>query len=132
MQSKFKSESYAIPSGQNGCPTTDEVRRDAPRDIGQLPPAIEESIVGVLTCPPAPNETHLVSAQRREHALRQILGCLSVTQAMTLGRRLDADRDTDRVAVALRRFTAERRQRIRTFLADARRRAALAHSNSKE
>src|SRR5680860_508451 len=120
-------ESYTIPPGQNGCPTSDELRRDElrrddPRDAGTLPETIETAIVAILMCPPGPGETHVAAARNRERALGEVFGHLSAAQNLALARRLDRNRDDDRIAVAFRRFTIERQQRLRAYLADARRR----------
>lgn len=82
-------------------------------------------MIAVLTRPRSPDESHLVAAEHREQRLHDLFGQLSVAQALTLSRRLDADRDGDGVALAFRRLTVERRRRLRAYLADMRRRIAI-------
>ena len=127
-KSGLKDGIHAIPSGRNGCPTTDEARRDAREIDAPLPLNFEDAIVAILSIVPRSDETHLISASRRELSLRDLFGHLSIVQAQSLTRRLDADRDDDRLAVAFRRFTPERKQRLRAYLADTPRRAALARN----
>jgi hypothetical protein len=116
--------SYAIPASRNGCPTTDEVRRDTTRAIGVLPDEVEASLLATLTRPRGTDQTCLAAMGQREHELRDLFGQLTAVQALGLGRRLDVNRDDDRLAVAFRRFTVERRRRLREYLADTRRRLA--------
>jgi hypothetical protein len=128
MSDRDKSDLNTIPAGRNGCPTTDEARRDAREIDAPLPLNFEDAIVAILSIEPRPNETHLISAARRELSLRDLFGHLSVLQARALARRLDADRDDDRLATAFRRFTHDRKQRLRAYLADTPRRAALSRN----
>lgn len=118
---------FAIPAGRNGCPTSDQVRRDAQPAMA-LPAESEAAIVATLTRPLAPDETYSSSGENRERALREIFDRLSAAQALTLSRRLVLDRDTDGVSLALRRLTVARRQRLLAYLADTRRRLALSRS----
>jgi hypothetical protein len=118
-------ESYPIPPSRNGCPTTDEVRRDARRAAAELSPDVELAITTVCMRPGAPQETHLAAAARREKDLRSIFDRLSAAEALSLTQRLDRNRENDPLAVAFRRFTVDRRQRLRTYLADTRRRLAV-------
>lgn len=121
-------DAYTIPPGRNGCPSSDELRRDAPKVNDRLPPFFEDAIVRVLLLAPRSGETQIESCVCKENALGFIFEHLSVVQSRALLKRLVADRDDDRVAVAFRRFVPERKQRLCSFLFNAPRRAALAHN----
>jgi hypothetical protein len=115
---------YTIPPGQNGCPTTDEIRRDAPQNAGTLAADIEAAIVDCATQAPAPGETHHACSVRRENELAEIFDQLTAVEALALGRRLDRDRDDDPIAVAMRRVAPDRWRRLRAYLSDVRRRTS--------
>ncbi|HVK89477.1 MAG TPA: hypothetical protein VM513_35385 [Kofleriaceae bacterium] len=103
--------------------TTDRAR-SVTRPPEQLDPAMEAALVATLMRPLAPDESHHTGSGNKERELYALLAQLDVMQAFQLGRRLDADLATDALAVAFRRLLVERRQRIRAFLRDARRRAS--------
>lgn len=124
--SMFAPETIGFPPSRNNCPTTDQVRRDMPRNLGALTEDTEAAMIELLTRPRlADDESHYRAAQYREQLLRDLFDQLSAMQALTLARRLDADSDGDRVAVAFRRLTIERRRHLRAYLGDARRRLAI-------
>ncbi len=102
-------------------PTTSEVL-NMTRPPEDLEPALEAAIVGALTRPLAPGESHQAGNANREREVKELFASLDVVQAHHLGRRLDLDRPTDTLAQAVRRMTVERRVRLRAVLADARRR----------
>lgn len=104
-------------------PTSSEVLHKT-RTPNELRNDVEAQLTHTLTRPLAPDETHQTGAANRERELMAAIASLDVTQAFHLGRRFEIDRSDDPLAVAFRRFTVERRQRIRVFIADARRRAA--------
>lgn len=106
----------ATPAAQPDTPTTDQAR-GATGGIRPLPAELEAAMQRVLCRPPTAQETHRECAEHREHELRELLVQLTPIEAFELGRRLDADRDGDALAVAFRRLVRERRQRLRTFLA---------------
>ena len=118
-------DSFLIPISTNGCPTTDQVRKDARAQRLELPAQIEIEIVAALMRPLAVGETHAVAAEQRERALLAIFFRLTPAEAMALGRRLDFDQANDSLAVAFRRITSDRRRRLRGFLADTRRRLGV-------
>jgi hypothetical protein len=103
--------------------TTDQVMNTAGAPQ-PLPTEIEEEIISALEQPLSPGESHRAGSERRERAVGALLAKLDIVQAYQLGRRLDLDRSDDRVAVVFRRLVIERRQRLRAFLANARRRSA--------
>lgn len=126
----FGPEILGFPPSRNNCPTTDHVRRDTPRNIGALTEDLEAAMIACLMRPRLADESHLDAAVQRELLLRELFDQLSATQVLTLARRLDADSDSDRVAVAFRRLSIERRRRLRAYLGDARRRIAISARQS--
>lgn len=106
----------ATPAAQSDTPTTDQAR-DATGGLRALPAEREAAIQRVLCRPPTTQETHRECADHRERELRELFVQLTPIEALELGRRLDADRDGDALAVSFRRLVRERRQRLRTFLA---------------
>lgn len=103
--------------------TTDRAR-SVTRQEKQLDPEMEAALIATLMRPLAPGESHHAGSCNKERELYALLSQLDVMHAYQLGRRLDADRPTDALVVAFRRLVIERRQRIRAFLRDARRRAS--------
>ena len=108
-----------------GLPTTDEVL-NAMRPPEQLPAELEASIVATLTRALRPDESHHTGNANRERELLAQFASLTPVQAYHLRRRLDLDRNNDALAVAFRRLLITRRQRLRAFLADTRRRMMIA------
>lgn len=105
-----------------GVPTTSEVLH-IERQLDQFPPTLEAEIVATLTRPLAPDETHRIGGENRERDLRAIFARLTPLEAHQLRRRLDAERSDDKLVLAFRRVTIERRTRLKALLAEPRRRA---------
>ena len=80
----------------------------------------------ILEAPLLPGETAYVGFARKENELRAALATLSVLESRALHARLSNPRSGDALATAFSRLTADRRARLVHFLADARRREALA------
>jgi hypothetical protein len=101
-------------------PTSSEVlNASAPKH--RLPPDIEERFIATLTRPLDPSETQQSGNNAREGELRGLIETLSAMDAYVLRKRLDADRNDDKLAVTFRRLIAERRARLKVLLADPRR-----------
>lgn len=101
--------------------------RSAPRhevEPAAPAPSIEQQVAAILDEPPALGETIAVCFARKEHALRALFGALDVATACALHKRIQIGSASDPIVVQLGRMTADRRQRLVTFLGDARRRAA--------
>jgi len=109
--------------------SSDVIARTRPPET--LEPAMEAEILRTLTRPVAAGETDRVGNARREHDLGTLFSQLDVLQSHHLGRRLDLGRPTDAIAVAFGRLVVERRQRLRAWLADARRRASTRQEVSR-
>jgi hypothetical protein len=86
------------------------------------------ALLAILEAPLHPGETAAVGFARKEAELRHILASLSVLESRALHVRLSCPKDGDPLPRAFARMTAERRARLIHFIADARRREALASS----
>ncbi|MDB4958994.1 MAG: hypothetical protein JWO36_6563 [Myxococcales bacterium] len=86
----------------------------------------ENALIEILDSASLAGETIELSFRRKEAQLRSQFAALSVFDARTLHGRLANPRPDDAVAVRFSRLVADRRARLLTFLADARRRAAIA------
>ncbi|MEO8703712.1 MAG: hypothetical protein ABI867_26920 [Kofleriaceae bacterium] len=87
---------------------------------------LETAMLAAIRALPETGESHLASATRRELAIAALFNQLDVVTAYHLARRLDIRRPEDELATAFhQRLGPERRARLRTYLAGARRRAAL-------
>jgi hypothetical protein len=96
----------------------------------ELPVTVVTAIMETILRPLRPDESHLSGNANREQELRALFASLDVPHARALQKRLDIDRADDPLARAFSRLVADRRARLRAFLADARRREALAQSIS--
>ncbi len=110
------------PGSRSDTPTTDAIRERARGE--QAAGRLDGAIIAVLTRPLRPDEGHRVGNDNRERELVRLLAALTPVETYHLRRRLDADRADDAVVVAFRRLLGERRQRVRAFLSDPRRRCA--------
>lgn len=100
-------------------PSSTEALHVRPRQ--QLREEIEERIIATLLRPLSADETHHAGNENREHQLRAMFAQLLPVEALVLRRRIDADRNDDRLVAAFRRLIMERRKRLTAFLADPRR-----------
>ena len=94
---------------------------EAPR--GWKPLAREASILAVLQAPVV--GTTKAGFEQKEQALRAELAQLDPAESAALAARLRKAQSGDPIAAEVARMIPERRARIQTFLADARRRAAV-------
>lgn len=106
--------------------------RSSPRPLParpdpSVPPSasVDEQLIEILDAPVAPGETASIGYRRKEEAIAAVLATLSALESRALLVRLTAARDGDRLVEKLARLTAERRHRLLSFLADARRREAI-------
>ena len=86
----------------------------------------DERLVAILDAALAPGETAMVGYARKEHELGAVLAQLSVLESRAMHARLSCPKAGDDLASKFARLTTERRTRLLAFLADARRRAAMA------
>ena len=94
--------------------------------------ADEADLLAILTAPLLPGESALCGHQRREHQLAAILATLSVGEARTLHQRLSRPPSaTDTLASKFAALILDRRCRLLAFIADTRRRAAIARARSR-
>ena len=116
---------------------------DAPRGLGTSSPpgqptvAIRPSaaprpqttdarLIAILDAPLAPGETTMTGFARKEHELGAVFAQLTVFESRAMHARLANPKLSDELATRFARLTIERRSRLLSFLADARRRAAIA------
>lgn len=90
-------------------------------------PAVDDApFVAILDAPLHAGETAALGFARKERELAAAFAHLPVLAARALHMRLSSPRSGDVLAEKLSRLTIQRRTRLLNFLADARRRAALA------
>jgi hypothetical protein len=89
-------------------------------------------LIAILESPLRPGETAVAGYARKERDLAAVFATLSITAAYALRKRLAAPVSDDTLAAKFARLTIERRTRLIQFLADARRRAALAMSGERD
>jgi hypothetical protein len=82
------------------------------------------ALLAILEAPLRTGETAAAGFARKELELRHVLATLSVLESRALQLRLESPKAGDLVAQAFQRLTGERRGRLISFIADARRRDA--------
>jgi len=105
------------------------IRPTAPRAVkpaATVSPSIERAIIDIIGAAPRAGETTELAFRRKEHELGDLFPTLSVIESRTLHRRLSNESASDTVAKAFGRMVADRRARLLAFLADVRRREAIA------
>jgi hypothetical protein len=111
-------------------PSTTNPRGDDPRSppksnaLRSAAPALDSALIAILEEPLLPGETAFAGFARKELALRNTFAQLTVMQSRALHARLANPRSGDQLVRAFMRLTADRRGRLISFLADARRREA--------
>jgi hypothetical protein len=90
------------------------------------PIAPDGALVAILDAAPAYGETIEAAFRRKEHELLAVFASLSVDASVSLHTRLASPQADDPVAARLARRVRDPRERLLAFLADARRRAAVA------
>jgi hypothetical protein len=100
--------------------------RDPPRIKLPLSGPHDGPILAILDAPLGLAETAHDGYRRKEHELGAAFAALPIVEARALHARLAAPRAGDAVAERFQRLVGDRRVRLLAFLADARRRAALA------
>jgi hypothetical protein len=86
----------------------------------------EQELTAILCGERLPGEQIYDFFRRKEHAIGALFARLSVSEARTLHRRLANPVENDPLAPLWIRMISARRDRLLAFLADARRREALA------
>lgn len=95
------------------------------------PPAVDlwsvcDKLVAILEAPAASHETVEVAFTRKEREIGSLFSQLSVPECRALHARLANPQPADEVAVTFGRLVIARRTRLLAFLADVRRRQAIA------
>jgi hypothetical protein len=111
-------DSVRRPAGGSAT-SSDVINAGAPKH--RVAAELEQRLMDVLTRPLSCDESHATGNENREREVRAIFDTLSPIDALLIRRRLDADRADDALVVAFRRLLAERRARLRAYLADPRR-----------
>ncbi|HEX3867465.1 MAG TPA: hypothetical protein VHV78_11970 [Gemmatimonadaceae bacterium] len=83
-------------------------------------------MITIVEAPLRNGETVMAGFQRKERELAELFATLPLVESRARHARLCAAEKNDPVAAAFARLTAERQHRLLGFLADARRRAAIA------
>ena len=96
-----------------------------------LPNDMDQRIIAIIMAEAMPGETAVVAFRTKEQQLGSLFATLSIADARNLHRRLTIPAKGDPVADRFGRLTRERRDRLTTFLADARRRQARAAAGSR-
>ena len=86
----------------------------------------DNRIISILDAPLAPGETAMAGFARKEHELGAVFAQLSVFESRAMHARLSHPKAGDDLANKFARLTIERRTSLLAFIADARRRAAIA------
>jgi hypothetical protein len=81
--------------------------------------------VELITRPIDQTGGHSAGYARRESEIGQMFAQLDLKTALAVAKRLDLARYDDPLATAFNRMVASRRNRLRAFLGDARKRAAV-------
>jgi hypothetical protein len=102
---------------------------DTSEETAYKPPPIqtislEVAIIAALDAPANPDERASDAFRRKEYAIGQLFGALSIVDAHILHRRLSLRDAADPIATRFARLIVERQARLMNFLGDARRRAA--------
>ena len=95
-----------------------------PVTTGQL--AIDATLAAIFDAPLAPGETAFDGYRTKEIQLGAAMSQLTVLESRAMHARLANPLGSDALAAKFMRLTIDRRVRLLAFLADARRRAALA------
>lgn len=102
-----------------------------PEEVGTAEPIdLDAQLLAILSAGPALGETIEAAFRRKEHELGALFATLDVTTSRALHRRLSRPAEGDLVAAQFGRMVSERRARLLSFLADARRREAIAQARS--
>jgi hypothetical protein len=104
---------------------SEQVAFDEPRGLVWRRIELEDEILSVLAASPELGERIEMAFRRKEHELMQVFMRLSVLDAMELQRRLSLGLADDPIAMQFMRLVADRRARLTSFLAGARRREAM-------
>jgi hypothetical protein len=104
----------------------------SPPKAQTIGPSLEQRITDIIQEAPPPAETLEMTFRRKEQALREVFSTLSVVESRALHRRLTLASSTDPLVKTFGRLVAGRRERLLAFLADVRRREAIAGARKVE
>jgi hypothetical protein len=92
----------------------------------------DATLLGILAAPLALGETAQLGYLRKECELRAAFAALPVARARALHARLATPRPGDTLAARFGALVVERKHRLLVFLADARRREAIAAAGGRK
>lgn len=95
------------------------------------PRSPDADLLAVLEASPEYGGTIELAFRRKEQSLMSLFSALSPRDALALHARLASPREDDALAARFARLVRERRERLLAFLADARRREAIAAAAGK-
>ena len=101
--------------------------RAAEQDVTTHGASLDARLLAILDEPPLPRETVLARFTRIEAAMIAVFASLTTRDALDLHQRLVSSPPDDAIAERFGRLTVERRTRLVRFLANARRREAVAN-----
>jgi hypothetical protein len=107
---------YVRPPSEPGITPPPSPRADTP----------DGKLIAIIDAPLLPGETAMFGFQRKERELLAAINVLTVNESRLLHARLSNPKEGDELANKFARLTVERRARVLSFLADARRREAVA------
>ncbi|MDB4954174.1 MAG: hypothetical protein JWO36_1743 [Myxococcales bacterium] len=118
-----RSRMFAVPRGMSEpAPRTFSVSRTP----ATAAPSHDAALIAILDAPLRAGETAAAGFHRKEVELGNAFAKLTVLESRALNTRLAHPKPNDALAETFSRMTSERRARLLTFLADARRREAIA------
>lgn len=94
--------------------------------VASHPVSLDQRIIDIIESPPLPEEQKESAFRRKEYELGEFFATLTVSECRALHRRLRVASLQDPLVVSFGRMVAVRRARLLAFLADARRREAMA------
>ncbi|MBA3391296.1 MAG: hypothetical protein H0T89_01570 [Deltaproteobacteria bacterium] len=109
-----------------GPPTTNSVRRAPPAPVTPPSTTLDAELTAILDAPLVLGETAMVGYARKEAELARVFAKLTILESLTLHKRLTIAKADDALVAKFMRLTVDRRTRLLNFLADARRREAVA------
>lgn len=128
--SQAATDETLVPPTAPGIEGTTSSARPVARPLSPAPTSWSSScdvaLLAIIEAPLHLGETAAAGFARKEVELRRVLATLSIAESRALHMRLSNPRPGDQLAASFQRLTADRRARLINFVADARRRAALA------
>ena len=110
----------------SGAGSSNETRTSGGETSRCTSESVDTRLLAILASGPGHGETLDAAFRRKEHELGALFATLDVAASRALHRRLTLPADDDLVAARFGQLISNRRARLLAFLADARRREAIA------